>query len=103
MTTKKALKNTLLNKSVIESPDNKFVDVTCKDGSKSLMYSPCTLMAKHNIKTKYMLKQQTNYRDDEIINKPLSCIELKCNEYQIDKDGAIGLSRSKQDTSIQYR
>ena len=40
----KALKNTLLNKSVIESPDNKFLDVTLKDGSKGLMYSPCTLM-----------------------------------------------------------
>ena len=40
----KALKNTLLNKSAIESPDNKFVDVTLKDGSKSLTYSPCTLM-----------------------------------------------------------
>ena len=40
----KALKSTLLNKSAIESPDNKFVDVTLKDGSKGLMYSPCTLM-----------------------------------------------------------
>ena len=40
----KALKNTLLNKSATESPDNKFVDVTLKDGSKGLMYSPCTLM-----------------------------------------------------------
>ena len=40
----KALKNTLLNNSAIESPDNKFVDITLKDGSKSLMYSPCTLM-----------------------------------------------------------
>ena len=40
----KALKNTLLNKSVIESPDNKFVDMTLKDGSKGLMYSHCTLM-----------------------------------------------------------
>ena len=40
----KALKNTLLNKSAIESPDNKFVDMTLKDGSKGLMYSPCTLM-----------------------------------------------------------
>ena len=40
----KALKNTLLNKSAIKSPDNKFVDVTLKDGSKDLMYSPCTLM-----------------------------------------------------------
>ena len=40
----KALKNTLLNKSAIESPDNKFVDITLNDGSKGLMYSPCTLM-----------------------------------------------------------
>ena len=41
---KKALKNTLLNKSAVESPDNKFVDVTLKDGSKGLTYSSCTLM-----------------------------------------------------------
>ena len=40
----KALKNTLLNKLAIESPDNKFVDITLKDGSKDLTYSPCTLM-----------------------------------------------------------
>ena len=41
---KAPLKNTLLSKSAIESPDNKFVDVTLKDGSKGLMYSPCPLM-----------------------------------------------------------
>ena len=40
---KKTLKNTLLNKSAIEALDNKFVDVTLKDGSKGLTYSPCTL------------------------------------------------------------
>ena len=28
----------------IESCDNKFIVVTLKDGSKGLMYSPCTLM-----------------------------------------------------------
>ena len=33
----------------------------------------------------------------------MSCTKLKCNEYQTDKDGTIDLSRSKQDTSIQYR
>ena len=61
-------------------------------------------MAKHKIKTKYTSKQQINYREeDEIINNPLSCTELECNEYQMDKDGVIDLSRSKQDTSIQYR
>ena len=37
-------KSTLLNKTAIESPDNKFVDVTLKDGSKGLMYSPFILM-----------------------------------------------------------
>ena len=61
-------------------------------------------MAKHSMKTKYIPKQQINYREeDEIINKPLSCTELKCNEYQTDKDGVIDLSRSKRDTGIQYR
>ena len=40
----KALKNTLLNKLAIDSPDNKFTDVTVKDGSKGLTYSPCILM-----------------------------------------------------------
>ena len=40
----KTLKNTLLNKLPIESPDNKFVDITLKDGSKGLTYSPYTLV-----------------------------------------------------------
>ena len=53
-------------------------------------------MAKHKIKTKYTSKQQINYREeDEIINKPLSCTALECNEYQTDKDGVIDLSRLK--------
>ena len=61
-------------------------------------------MAKHNIKTKYIVKQQINYRkEDEVINKPSSCMELKCNKYLTDKDGAMDLPRSKQDTGIQYR
>ena len=61
-------------------------------------------MAKHNIKAKYVTKQKVNYREeDEIINKPLSCIELVCNEYQANKESMINLSRSKQDTGIQYR
>ena len=60
-------------------------------------------MAKHNIKAKYVTEQKVNYREeDEIINKPSSSTELVCNEYQTDKDSTIDLSRSKQDTSIQY-
>ena len=61
-------------------------------------------MAKHSIQTKYILTQQINYREeDEIINRPSPCTELECNKYQMDKDGAIDFSRSKQDTGIQYR
>ena len=69
-----------------------------------LLWTMPLFMAKHNIKTKYTSKQQSNYRkEDEIINKPLSCTALKCNEYQRDKEGVIDLSKSKQDTGIQYR
>ena len=61
-----------------------------------LLWTTPLFMAKHKIKTKFILKQQINYREeDEIINKPLSCTELECNEYQTDKDGMIDLSRSK--------
>ena len=41
---KKALKNTLLNKFAIETPDNKIQEVTLRDGSKELNYLPGTIM-----------------------------------------------------------
>ena len=40
----KALKDTLLNKFAIETPDNKTQEVTLKDGSKELNYLPGTIM-----------------------------------------------------------
>ena len=40
----KALKNTLLNKLAIETPDNKIQEVTLKDVSKELNYLPGTIM-----------------------------------------------------------
>ena len=40
----KALKNTLLNKFAIETPDNKIQEVTLEDGSKELDYLPGTIM-----------------------------------------------------------
>ena len=53
-------------------------------------------MAKHNMKTKYILKKQINYREeDEIHTKQLSCIEIECHEYQMEKDSVIDLSRQK--------
>ena len=65
-----------------------------------LLWTMPLFMAKYSIYSKTAI----NYREeDEIINKPLSCTKLKCNQYQTDKDGMIDLSRSKQDTDIQYR
>ena len=47
-------------------------------------------MAKHSMKTKYIANWQINYREeDEIINKPLSCAEFKCNEYQTQDQSEI--------------
>ena len=40
----KALKNTLLNKLAIETPNNKIQEVTLKDGSKDINYVPGTIM-----------------------------------------------------------
>ena len=40
----KALKNTLLNKLAIETPDSKIQEVALKDGSKELNYLPGTIM-----------------------------------------------------------
>ena len=40
----KALKNTLLNKFAIETPDNKIQEVTLEDGLKGLNYLPGTIM-----------------------------------------------------------
>ena len=41
---KTALKNTLLNKFMIETPNNKLQEVTLQDGSKELNYLPGTIM-----------------------------------------------------------
>ena len=68
-----------------------------------LLWTMPLLMAKYKMKAKYVTKQKVNYKEDEIISKPSSCTSLVCNEYQTGKDGAINLSRSKQDTGIQYR
>ena len=40
----KALKNTLLNKFAIETPDYKIQELTLEDGSKELNYLPGTIM-----------------------------------------------------------
>ena len=40
----KTLKNTLLDKFAIKTPDNKIQKVTLEDGSKELNYLPGTIM-----------------------------------------------------------
>ena len=39
-----ALKNTLLNKFAIKTPNNKLQEVTLQDGSKEIDYLPGTIM-----------------------------------------------------------
>ena len=39
-----ALKNTLLNKFTVETPNNKIQEVTLQDGSKEINYLPGTIM-----------------------------------------------------------
>ena len=61
-----------------------------------LLWTIPLFTAKHSKKTKYVTKQQVNYKEeDEIINKPLLYTTLICNEYQTNKDGTIDLARSK--------
>ena len=43
-TYEKSIKNTLLNKFAIETPNNKLQEVTVQDGSKELDYLPGTIM-----------------------------------------------------------
>ena len=38
------LKNTLLNKLAIKTPDNKFEEITLKNGTKAITYVPGTIM-----------------------------------------------------------
>ena len=81
-----ALKNTLLNKFAIETPNNKLQEVTLQDGSKELDYLPGTIM---DYTTKVV-----NYRqEDDDANTLLTCTFLNCDEYRTDYDGQIGTTR----------
>ena len=106
----KALKNTLLNKFAIETPNNKIQEVTLKDGSKELNYLPGTIMdyasfiAKRSIIPQFRKMNKVNYREEgKIINSPQSCTSLECSTYRTSRDGVIDIVRQKRDTGIQYR
>ena len=85
----KALKNTLLNKFAIETPDNKIQEVTLKDSLKNLIIFLVLLwitpqfMAKRSVMPKFRKMNKVNYRpEDEIVNSPQSCTSLKCSMYR---------------------
>ena len=98
---KKSLKNTLLNKFAIETPDNKIQEVTLEDGSKELIFLALLwimlqFMAKRSVMTKFRKMYKVNYRqEDEIVNSPHSCTSLECSTYRTSKDGEIDLTRRK--------
>ena len=82
-----ALKNTLLNKFAIKTPNNKLQEVTLQDGSKELDYLPGTIMdyvqcmGKRIIKAKYRQTRVVNYRqDNNDFNTLSTCTFLNCDE-----------------------
>ena len=91
----KALKNTLLNKLAIETPDNKIQEVTLEDGSKELNYLPGTIMDyASSVISKFRKMNKVNYRQkDEIVNSPHSCTSLECSMYRTPRDGEIDIMR----------
>ena len=106
----KALKNTLLNKFAIETPDNKIQEVTLKDGSKNLIiflvlsWITPQFIAKRSVIPQFRKTNKVNYREeDEIINSLQSCTSLECSTYKTSRDGVIDIVRQKRDTGIQYR
>ena len=97
---KKALKNTLLNKFAIETPDNKIQEVTLKMVQKNLIIFLVLLwimhqfMAKRSVILKFRKMNKVNYRqEDEIVNSPQSCTSLECSTYRTPKDGEIDIMR----------
>ena len=91
-----ALKNTLLNKFAIETPNNKLQEVTLQDGSKELDYFLVLLWTTHHyrakriIKMKYRETKVVNYRqEDDDYNTLLTCTFLNCDKYRTDYDRQI--------------
>ena len=61
-------------------------------------------MAKRVITAKYRETLKVNYRkENEVINTPLTCTSIECNEYRMNYDGQIDVTRCQQAVGIQYR
>ena len=105
-----ALKNTLLNKSAIKTPNNKLQEVTLKMVLKKLitflvlLWTMHQCMGKRTIKTKYRETRVVNYKQDNNDFSTLStCTFLNCDEYRMDYDRQIDTSRYKCAIGIQYK
>ena len=106
----KALKNTLLNKLAIETPDNKIQEVTLKMGQKNLiiflalLWITPPLIAKRIIMPKFQKMSKINYREEvDKVDSPCSCTSPGCTLYATSRDGVIDIRRQKRDTGIQYK
>ena len=99
-TYKTALKNTLLNKFAIKTPNNKLQEVTLQDGSKNLITFLVLLWiiqhyrAKRIIKTKYRRTKVVNYRQqNDNLNTLVTCTFLDCDQYRMIYYGHINIMR----------
>ena len=106
----KALKNTLLNKLAIETPDNKIQEVTLKMVQKkliiflALLWITPPLIVRRSIMPKFQKMSKISYREEvDKINSLHSCTLPGCTLYTKSRDGMIGIKRWKRDTGIQYR
>ena len=95
-----SLKNTLLNKFAIETPNNKLQEVTLQDGSKELNYLLVLLwimqryIAERIIKMKYKRTKVVNYRQqNDNLNILETCTFLDCDQYRTNYDGHINITR----------
>ena len=99
----KALKNTLLNKFAIETPDNKIQEVTLEDGFLVLLWITPQSMPKRRVMLRFRKMNKVNYRqEDEKVNSLHSCTSLECSTYRTPRDGEIDIIRQKRDTGLQY-
>ena len=96
----KAVKNTLLNKFAIKTPDNKIQEVTLKMVKKNLIiflvlsWIMPQFIAKRSIIPQFRKTNKVNYREEgKIINSLQSCTSLECSTYRTSRDGVIDIVR----------
>ena len=101
-TYKTALKNTLLNKFAIETPNNKLQEVTLQDGPRNLITFLALLWimqhytAERILTTKYKKTKVVNYRQqNDNLNILETCTFLDCDQYRTNYDGHINITRQK--------